>query len=129
MVLADGAMMPPLSWPASRDGDAAFVTERLHCYDVLRLKAAAVMHTLSSKCGADAFLSILRGLIQTAVTARHAEAEGGAELAGASAAAPPWVLSTAALLKQVAQVRRPTCVDAAFGMCPILSSRSHGVHD
>ena len=104
VVLADGAMMPPLSWPASRDGDAAYVTERLHCYEVLRLKAAAVMHTLSSKCGADAFLSILRGLIQTAVVARRAEAEGEGAVRG-DAVAQPWVLSTTALLKQVAQVR------------------------
>lgn len=113
VVLADGEMMPPLAWKDSRR-TVAYTTERLHCYAVLRMKAAAVMHTLSSKCGVDAFLSILRGLVQSALSSRQIF-EPGAE--GADSAPPPWVLSTSTLIKQIAQVRRRPVILSSYGVC------------
>lgn len=101
MVLADGGMMPPLGWKESAaDWTVVYTTERLHCYPAHRMKAAAVMHTLSSKCGADAFLSILRGLVHSAMSSRRDVAQGAAE-----GTPLPWVLSTSPLIKQIAQVR------------------------
>ena len=99
VVAADGGLLPPLSWKNPADS-VLYTTEQLHCREVLRWKASAVIHTLASKCGHDAFLSVLRGLISAAQAARS----GGGGAAAANAP-PPWVLQTSALTKQVAQVR------------------------
>lgn len=108
--------MPPLSWRASARSpeDAFFCTERLHCMDVLRMKATTVALILESKCGPEAFLSIVRSMLQAAVASR-ASMEAPSAAAGAangvpaaqgavSQDAPPWRLNAAAFLKQVAQV-------------------------
>jgi hypothetical protein len=108
VVAADSGLVPPLSWRSAADG-ALHAAERLHCGSVARLKAAAVMHILASKCGNDAFLSILRSLLQNA-----AEAAAGAQQQGAAAArggvvgstgGDPRVLSTQTLLRKIAQVQ------------------------
>ena len=124
VVKGDGGLVPPLSWRNAADS-VVHTVERLHCIRTLRLKATAVMHILSSKCGNDAFLSILRGLLQTAQSAlqKHgaerlqdddATAVPDAESAGSEAVkaakggtldGTPWVLQTGTLLKQIAQVQ------------------------
>lgn len=91
--------MPPLSWRNLSD-TVIYTAERLHCLDIQRLKAAAVIHTLASKCGNDAFLSILRGLVQAALAARNRDKRPN-EVATETKA---WVLQTSSLLKQIAQV-------------------------
>lgn len=105
-------MTPPLSWRGTEPAAAA--AERLHCRGVLRLKAVAVVAILAAKCGHEAFLAIVRGLIQAAIGSRTppdaaagAGARGSSDGAGdaaAAAARPAWRLETASFLKQVAQV-------------------------
>lgn len=113
VVDADQGLMPPLSWKAAvrSPEDAFFSTERLHCLDVLRMKATTVALILESKCGPEAFLSIVRSMLQAALASRASltapaeAADGTAATQGAAApGAPPWRLNAAAFLKQVAQV-------------------------
>lgn len=114
VVDADQGLMPPLSWnAAARSPDDAFhSTERLHCLDVLRMKATTVVLILESKCGPDAFLSILRSMLQAGLASRASLEAPDAVMADSAKAphaamapgTPAWQLNAAAFLKQVAQV-------------------------
>ena len=107
VVLADETLMPSLSWLDDRAHLAGiYTTERLHCGRVQRLKATAIIGTLANKCGEDAFVSILRNLLQRAQSARNSSG-GGAGVVGATTtpdALPAYVIGTAAFLRQVSTV-------------------------
>ena len=133
VVRGDGGLVPPLSWRNAADS-VVHTAEQLHCIRTLRLKATAVMHILSSKCGNDAFLSILRGLLQTAQSALQnngaqrlqdwnatavldvgsAGIEAVKAAKGGTVDGTPWVLQTGTLLKQIAQVQRPGICHCRF---------------
>jgi hypothetical protein len=123
VVCADNGLMPPLSWRAAPHSpeDVFILAESLHHSHALRMKATAIVLTLESKCGSDAFLPIVRSLVKAARDSRSlpvppsyyqsqmqpqqaapVAAVGGA--AGAAGAAVPWLLTSASFLKQVAQV-------------------------
>lgn len=120
VVAADNGLMPPLSWRAAPHSpeDVYLLTESLHYSHALRLKATAIVLALESKCGSDAFLPIVRSLVRAALatrllpvplqapSAQDAAQPPAAPAAAAAAAAPPvpWVLTSAAFLKQVSQV-------------------------
>ena len=125
----DSGLVPPLSW--RNPCDAHLMTaERLQSIELLRQKASAVMHMLASKCGHDAFVSILRGLLQKALKARQqleeqgkqdvqpavqdasdVKPEQGTGKPSADSATKPRVLQTAGFMRQVANVCRPLAAE------------------
>lgn len=111
--------MPPLSWraPPHSPEDVYILTESLHYTHALRMKATAIVLTLESKCGSDAFLPIVRSLVHTALASRAQAvppqppraADPAPQVAtgvatGDAAAPVPWMLTSAVFLKQVSQV-------------------------
>lgn len=129
VVAGDSGLVPPLSWRNLHD-EHLMTAERLQSIELLRQKASAVMHMLASKCGHDAFVSILRGLLQKALKARQQlEEEGKDRVAqdvqpavqdasdvkpeqgtgkpSADSGTKPRALQTAGFMRQVANVCAP----------------------